>query len=133
MPSSLDHLFILCFRFCLFSVKFFHYFIMRVPPLLHNFTMFHLYFILKVFTFKHPNFTPTKSNQRYKKLCFELPADTGSAIVHGMSVLTVQLFLFKFKSYFPSVATEASHQQIYSCVFNFPVFNFLTKTIPTNI
>ncbi|KMZ69194.1 hypothetical protein ZOSMA_21G00480 [Zostera marina] len=38
-----------------------------------------------VFTFKHPNFTPTKSNQRYKKLCFELPADTGSAIVHGFA------------------------------------------------
>ncbi|KAJ0102453.1 hypothetical protein Patl1_05295 [Pistacia atlantica] len=38
-----------------------------------------------VFTFTHPNFSTEKSNQRYKKLRFELPSDTGSAIVHGFA------------------------------------------------
>ncbi|TXG62421.1 hypothetical protein EZV62_013784 [Acer yangbiense] len=38
-----------------------------------------------VFTFTHPNFSTKKSNQRYKKLRFEIPSDTGSAIVHGFA------------------------------------------------
>ncbi|XP_042504353.1 protein arginine N-methyltransferase 1.5 [Macadamia integrifolia] len=38
-----------------------------------------------VFTFNHPNFSAKKSNQRYKKLRFEIPSDTGSAIVHGFA------------------------------------------------
>ncbi|XP_073010160.1 protein arginine N-methyltransferase 5 isoform X1 [Typha latifolia] len=38
-----------------------------------------------VFTFAHPNFSSTKSNQRYKKLRFEIPSDTGSALVHGFA------------------------------------------------
>ncbi|KAK3212958.1 hypothetical protein Dsin_017664 [Dipteronia sinensis] len=38
-----------------------------------------------VFTFTHPNFSRKKSNQRYKKLRFEIPSDTGSAIVHGFA------------------------------------------------
>ncbi|XP_050218406.1 protein arginine N-methyltransferase 1.5 isoform X2 [Mercurialis annua] len=38
-----------------------------------------------VFTFTHPNYTPNKSNQRYKKLQFEITNDTGSAMVHGFA------------------------------------------------
>ncbi|KAB1204511.1 Protein arginine N-methyltransferase 1.5 [Morella rubra] len=38
-----------------------------------------------VFTFTHPNQSITKSNQRYKKLRFEIPCDTGSAMVHGFA------------------------------------------------
>lgn len=38
-----------------------------------------------VFTFTHPNFSMKKSNQRYKKLRFEIPSDTGSAMVHGFA------------------------------------------------
>ncbi|POO03787.1 Protein arginine N-methyltransferase PRMT [Trema orientale] len=38
-----------------------------------------------VFTFTHPNFSTDKSNNRYKKLRFEIPSDTGSAMVHGFA------------------------------------------------
>ncbi|CAN1246563.1 Protein arginine N-methyltransferase 1.5 [Linum grandiflorum] len=38
-----------------------------------------------VFTFSHPNNSATKTNERYTKLLFELPADTGSAMVHGFA------------------------------------------------
>ncbi|CAI0395175.1 unnamed protein product [Linum tenue] len=38
-----------------------------------------------VFEFTHPNNSTTKSNERYKKLLFELPDDTGSAMVHGFA------------------------------------------------
>ncbi|XP_071737341.1 protein arginine N-methyltransferase 1.5-like [Rutidosis leptorrhynchoides] len=38
-----------------------------------------------VFTFTHPNYSPNKSNQRYKKLRFEIPRETGSFIVHGFA------------------------------------------------
>ncbi|KAK6918362.1 PRMT5, oligomerization domain [Dillenia turbinata] len=38
-----------------------------------------------VFTFEHPNFSASKSNERYKKLVFHVPDDTGSAIVHGFA------------------------------------------------
>ncbi|XVF19007.1 hypothetical protein REPUB_Repub11eG0073800 [Reevesia pubescens] len=38
-----------------------------------------------VFTFNHPDHSPKKSNQRYKKLQFVIPRDTGSAIVHGFA------------------------------------------------
>ncbi|XP_020262036.1 protein arginine N-methyltransferase 5-like isoform X2 [Asparagus officinalis] len=38
-----------------------------------------------VFTFTHPEYSDNKSNQRYKKLHFEIPADTGSALVHGFA------------------------------------------------
>eukprot|EP01018_Ginkgo_biloba_P031681 Gb_23660 [translate_table: standard] len=38
-----------------------------------------------VFTFTHPNFSPKKDNRRYKKLYFELPEETGSALVHGFA------------------------------------------------
>lgn len=38
----------------------------------------------EVFTFEHPKFTGGKvDNRRYKKLLFNLPEDTGSAMVHG--------------------------------------------------
>ncbi|KAL6629183.1 hypothetical protein ACP70R_028948 [Stipagrostis hirtigluma subsp. patula] len=36
-----------------------------------------------VFTFTHPNYS--QSNQRYTKLQFEMPADTGSCLVHGFA------------------------------------------------
>ncbi|KAJ6819644.1 protein arginine N-methyltransferase 5 isoform X1 [Iris pallida] len=39
----------------------------------------------QVFTFDHPEFSDKKSNQRYKKLRFKIPADTGSAMVHGFA------------------------------------------------
>ncbi|KAL6215209.1 hypothetical protein ACLB2K_014640 [Fragaria x ananassa] len=38
-----------------------------------------------VFTFTHPNRSIDKSNSRYTKLKFEIPADTGSAMVHGFA------------------------------------------------
>ncbi|XVF10521.1 hypothetical protein REPUB_Repub07fG0190200 [Reevesia pubescens] len=38
-----------------------------------------------VFTFNHPDYSPKKSNQRYKKLQFVIPRDTGSAMVHGFA------------------------------------------------
>ncbi|GMY17782.1 protein arginine N-methyltransferase 1.5 isoform X1 [Fagus crenata] len=38
-----------------------------------------------VFTFTHPNWSAMKSNQRYKKLQFEIPSDTGSTLVHGFA------------------------------------------------
>lgn len=38
-----------------------------------------------VFTFNHPDYSTKKSNQRYKKLQFEIPQDTGSAVVHGFA------------------------------------------------
>ncbi|CAN1132181.1 Protein arginine N-methyltransferase 1.5 [Linum perenne] len=38
-----------------------------------------------VFTFTHPNNSTTINNERYTKLLFELPADTGSAMVHGFA------------------------------------------------
>ncbi|XP_037494442.1 protein arginine N-methyltransferase 1.5 [Jatropha curcas] len=38
-----------------------------------------------VFTFTHPNYTTKKSNQRYKKLQFDITNDTGSAMVHGFA------------------------------------------------
>lgn len=37
------------------------------------------------FSFKHPEYSPKNSNQRYKKLCFEIPLDTGAAMVHGFA------------------------------------------------
>ncbi|CAL9769363.1 unnamed protein product [Musa acuminata subsp. burmannicoides] len=37
-----------------------------------------------VFTFTHPEYSK-KSNERYKKLCFEIPSDSGSAVVHGFA------------------------------------------------
>ncbi|GMI89525.1 calcium underaccumulation 1, SHK1 binding protein 1, PROTEIN ARGININE METHYLTRANSFERASE 5 [Hibiscus trionum] len=38
-----------------------------------------------VFTFNHPDYSTKKSNQRYKKLQFEVPRDTGSVMVHGFA------------------------------------------------
>ncbi|KAF5936430.1 hypothetical protein HYC85_027559 [Camellia sinensis] len=38
-----------------------------------------------VFTFTHPEYSITRSNQRYMKLQFEMPNDTGSALVHGFA------------------------------------------------
>ncbi|KAK5817097.1 protein arginine N-methyltransferase 1.5 [Gossypium arboreum] len=38
-----------------------------------------------IFTFNHPDYSTKKSNQRYKKLHFVIPSDTGSAIVHGFA------------------------------------------------
>uniref|UniRef100_A0A0E0JVC7 Protein arginine N-methyltransferase n=1 Tax=Oryza punctata TaxID=4537 RepID=A0A0E0JVC7_ORYPU len=38
-----------------------------------------------VFTFDHPNTSPNASNQRYAKLKFEIPQETGSCLVHGFA------------------------------------------------
>ncbi|KAF9616785.1 hypothetical protein IFM89_032338 [Coptis chinensis] len=38
-----------------------------------------------VFTFTHPDHSTKKSNQRYTKLRFEIPRDTGSSMVHGFA------------------------------------------------
>lgn len=40
--------------------------------------------LIQVFTFTHPEYSTTKDNQRYKKLQFEIPHDSGSVMVHGM-------------------------------------------------
>ncbi|XP_058222514.1 protein arginine N-methyltransferase 1.5 [Rhododendron vialii] len=38
-----------------------------------------------VFTFTHPKYSTTEDNQRYKKLQFEIPHDSGSVMVHGFA------------------------------------------------
>ncbi|XP_074276398.1 protein arginine N-methyltransferase 1.5 [Silene latifolia] len=38
-----------------------------------------------VFSFSHPDSSPNKDNQRYTKVKFEIPSDTGSALVHGFA------------------------------------------------
>ncbi|KAL6997291.1 Protein arginine N-methyltransferase 5 [Sarracenia purpurea var. burkii] len=38
-----------------------------------------------VFTFTHPDYSATKNNQRYKKLQFKIPHDSGSVMVHGFA------------------------------------------------
>ncbi|XP_021744079.1 protein arginine N-methyltransferase 1.5-like [Chenopodium quinoa] len=38
-----------------------------------------------VFTFVHPEYSPSNDNQRYTKLKFEIPEDTGSTLVHGFA------------------------------------------------
>ncbi|KNA06780.1 hypothetical protein SOVF_177920 isoform A [Spinacia oleracea] len=38
-----------------------------------------------VFTFVHPDNSPSKDNQRYTKLKFDIPGDTGSTLVHGFA------------------------------------------------
>ncbi|XP_052211618.1 protein arginine N-methyltransferase 1.5 isoform X2 [Diospyros lotus] len=38
-----------------------------------------------VFTFTHPDNSTTKCNQRYKKIQFEIPHDTGAVMVHGFA------------------------------------------------
>ncbi|XP_027075061.2 protein arginine N-methyltransferase 1.5 [Coffea arabica] len=38
-----------------------------------------------VFTFAHPESSTKRKNDRYKKLEFEIPCDTGSAMVHGFA------------------------------------------------
>ncbi|KAK9097627.1 hypothetical protein Sjap_023124 [Stephania japonica] len=38
-----------------------------------------------VFTFTHPDHSTKKSNQRYRRLRFEIPSDTGSVMVHGFA------------------------------------------------
>lgn len=38
-----------------------------------------------VFTFTHPNHSLKASNQRYTKLQFDMPQDTGSCLVHGFA------------------------------------------------
>ncbi|KAJ8758723.1 hypothetical protein K2173_000444 [Erythroxylum novogranatense] len=38
-----------------------------------------------VFTFTHPNYSSKINNERYRKLIFEIPGDTGSAMVHGFA------------------------------------------------
>lgn len=57
--------------------------------------------LVQVFTFTHPEYSTTKDNQRYKKLQFEIPQDSGSVMVHGMrvqalSLLCVQKLFFFF-------------------------------------
>lgn len=49
-----------------------------------SFDVFKLFMLYQLFSFKHPEYSTEKSNQRYKKLHFEIPLDTGSAMVHGM-------------------------------------------------
>ncbi|KAG0451442.1 hypothetical protein HPP92_026247 [Vanilla planifolia] len=53
-----------------------------------------------VFTFVHPNFSANRSNQRYTKLKFEIPFDTGSTLVHG------------FAGYFDAVLYKDIHLSI---------------------
>jgi protein arginine N-methyltransferase 5 len=43
----------------------------------------------EVFSFSHPNFSPKATNERYTKLQFELPQDTGSCLVHGMQLYLI--------------------------------------------
>jgi protein arginine N-methyltransferase 5 len=50
-----------------------------------------------VFTFCHPDYSEPKKNQRYAKLKFEIPDDTGSVLVHG------------FAGYFDSVLYKDVH------------------------
>ncbi|KAL8504359.1 hypothetical protein ACS0TY_022908 [Phlomoides rotata] len=38
-----------------------------------------------VFTFTHPEYSANATNDRYKKLRFDIPSDTGSALIHGFA------------------------------------------------
>ncbi|KAM3239849.1 hypothetical protein ACQJBY_053503 [Aegilops geniculata] len=77
----------------------------------------------EVFSFAHPNFSPKATNQRYTKLQFELPQDTGSCLVHG------------FAGYFDAVLYKDVHLGIEpnTCTPNmfswFPIFFPLRKPI----
>lgn len=46
----------------------------------------------QVFTFNHPK-AQAENNRRYKKLIFEFPGDTGSALVHGNGVFHEKVLL----------------------------------------
>ncbi|KAJ3696287.1 hypothetical protein LUZ60_001664 [Juncus effusus] len=76
-----------------------------------------------VFTFTHPNFSANNNNQRYKKLQFEIPPDTGSALVHG------------FAGYFDAVLYKDVHLGIEPSTATpnmfswFPIFFPLRKPI----
>uniref|UniRef100_A0A6M2EL43 Protein arginine N-methyltransferase n=1 Tax=Populus davidiana TaxID=266767 RepID=A0A6M2EL43_9ROSI len=59
-----------------------------------------------VFTFTHPDYSTKKSNQRYKRLQFEIPSDTGSAMVHGFAgYFDAELYKDVHLGIEPSIAT----------------------------
>ncbi|XP_039117798.1 protein arginine N-methyltransferase 5 [Dioscorea cayenensis subsp. rotundata] len=78
---------------------------------------------LEVFTFTHPNCSASINNERYEKLLFEIPADTGSTLVHG------------FAGYFDSILYKDVHLGILPSkatpnMFSwFPIFFPLRKPI----
>ncbi|GAU15165.1 hypothetical protein TSUD_09030, partial [Trifolium subterraneum] len=60
----------------------------------------------QVFTFTHPKRSHRESNQRYQKLCFVIPNDTGSAVVHGFAgYFNATLYKDVFLRTEPSTAT----------------------------
>ncbi|KAM0939069.1 putative methyltransferase [Dioscorea sansibarensis] len=77
----------------------------------------------EVFTFTHPNHSASINNERYEKLRFEIPADTGSTLVHG------------FAGYFDSILYKDVHLGILPSkatpnMFSwFPIFFPLRKPI----
>ncbi|KAL9275973.1 arginine N-methyltransferase 5-like protein [Drosera capensis] len=58
--------------------------IARLAPCQPECSRFSL-FSIPVFTFTNPNYSPEKANQHYTKLQFDIPEDTGSALVHGFA------------------------------------------------
>ncbi|KAK2453009.1 protein arginine N-methyltransferase 1.5 [Trifolium repens] len=61
----------------------------------------------QVFTFTHPKCFDGESNQRYQKLCFVIPNNTGSAMVHGFAgYFNATLYKDVFLRTEPSTATQ---------------------------
>ncbi|KAJ4826228.1 hypothetical protein Tsubulata_048322 [Turnera subulata] len=58
-----------------------------------------------LFTFNHLDYSAKKSNERYKKLCFKMPSDAGSALVHGYVEALVLLYKDVHLGTEPSTAT----------------------------
>lgn len=54
--------------------------------------IFVIAYLGQVFTFSHPKPSEAESNDRYKKLQFLIPNDTGSAMVHGMWCASAPFF-----------------------------------------
>eukprot|EP00850_Spirogloea_muscicola_P017646 SM000154S01381 [mRNA] locus=s154:56254:62451:- [translate_table: standard] len=71
-----------------------------------------------VFTFEHPNWAPMIDNRRYTRLLFDIPADTGSAIVHG------------FGGYFDAVLYKDVHLGILPSTATADMFSWFAIFFP---
>eukprot|EP00850_Spirogloea_muscicola_P006972 SM000034S12726 [mRNA] locus=s34:430977:437706:+ [translate_table: standard] len=71
-----------------------------------------------VFTFEHPNWAPVLDNRRYTRLLFDIPADTGSAIVHG------------FGGYFDAVLYKDVHLGIVPSTATADMFSWFAIFFP---
>eukprot|EP00850_Spirogloea_muscicola_P005195 SM000023S07651 [mRNA] locus=s23:659320:666064:- [translate_table: standard] len=71
-----------------------------------------------VFTFEHPNWAPVIDNRQYTRLLFDIPADTGSAVVHG------------FGGYFDAVLYKDVHLGIVPSTATADMFSWFAIFFP---